>query len=124
MSTPAETVQALKTVNPRYVAFAEAHGHTLAEQIAYDDEKWPGGIACGFILWIAKAKQKAFDGGNGWISHGIGTGGSFVIWDQPAWTDFLQGLATGKQLLDYDKDDPSVEANRLKNQANSRYAPK
>jgi len=37
---------------PRYIAYAAAHGRTPDDMIAYDADRYPGGIMAGFILWI------------------------------------------------------------------------
>ena len=37
--------------NPRYEAYARAHGRTVPAQIEQDSIDWPGGKMCGFILW-------------------------------------------------------------------------
>lgn len=47
------------TWNPRYVAFAKAHGRTPEQQHLFDDEKWPGGRGIGFSLWISQQKLEA-----------------------------------------------------------------
>jgi hypothetical protein len=39
---------------PRYVLFAQAHGHTPEQQMLADDKAWPGGIMTGFICWIGE----------------------------------------------------------------------
>lgn len=38
-------------MNPRYLAYCRAHGHTPEEQLEIDRKSWPGGSMCGFILW-------------------------------------------------------------------------
>jgi hypothetical protein len=38
--------------NPRYVAYAKAHGCPPEKMLQKDKECYPGGCMCGFILWI------------------------------------------------------------------------
>lgn len=40
--------------NPRYVAYATAHGRDPDAQLEHDREAWPGGAMCGFVLWIGE----------------------------------------------------------------------
>lgn len=44
-----------KTWSREYVAYSKAHGNTPEKQIEKDDAAWPGGIMCGFILWMSEA---------------------------------------------------------------------
>jgi len=37
---------------PRYLAYCAAHGRDPKSQLANDDQEWPGGVMCGYILWI------------------------------------------------------------------------
>jgi hypothetical protein len=46
MITPATEYQ------PRYVAYAAAHGMTPEAMLDWDRIEWPGGRMAGFILWV------------------------------------------------------------------------
>ncbi len=46
--------------NPRYVLYAKANKQTPEEMLISDDNTWPGGKMCGFILWIGE-KWNKFD---------------------------------------------------------------
>jgi hypothetical protein len=38
--------------NPRFLAYCRAHGRSPAAMLAHDEELWPGGKMCGFMLWL------------------------------------------------------------------------
>lgn len=39
--------------NPRYLAYCRAHGNSDPEEmLARERERWPGGVMCGYLLWI------------------------------------------------------------------------
>ena len=83
-----------KDWNPRYVAFALAHGKSPMQQMIDDEKRWPGGVMCGFILWMSKAEKlfkkqqpSAFIGPH--------------ISNQDAWTEFVEGLGVERNLLGY-----------------------
>lgn len=53
--------------NPRYVAYAVAHGRSPEDMLAHDRSAWPGGVMAGFMLWMSDRWQE-------WRSlHGYGT---------------------------------------------------
>ncbi len=39
--------------NPRYLAYAAAHGRDPDAMLAHDREAWSGGCMVGFICWIS-----------------------------------------------------------------------
>lgn len=39
-------------MNPRYLAYCAAHGLSPDGMMEHDRAKWPGGVMCGFILWM------------------------------------------------------------------------
>ena len=74
--------------NPRYTAYASAHGKTPDEMLEHDRAEWPGGCMCGFLVWISglltkfrKSHPEAFVGDH--------------ISDQEAWTRFIWKKAKG-----------------------------
>jgi hypothetical protein len=76
----------LRKWNPRYTAFAMAHGRTPEEQAAFDDQKWPGGCMTGFALWISQQLREGYAAGSPAVvkspSCGL-TSGPAALWD--AW---------------------------------------
>lgn len=41
-------------MNPRYLAYCRSQGHPDPDvMLKVDNERWPGGIMCGFILWMS-----------------------------------------------------------------------
>lgn len=42
-----------KIWNPRFEHYARAHCRTPEMQLRHDAVRWPGGIMCGFQLWIS-----------------------------------------------------------------------
>ena len=41
-----------KSWNPRFIAYAKAHGNTPEGQLEADRVQFPGGCMCGFLLWM------------------------------------------------------------------------
>ena len=70
--------------NPRYVAYAQAHGHTPDEQMTSDEKAWPGGVMCGFMIWMSQQKELFYKAhAECFLDH-------WTISDQKAWTTWLQ----------------------------------
>jgi len=70
-------------LNPRYVAYATAHGKSPAEMMAADDIEWPGGCMTGFILWMSERKQAFYKARPGCFLD------RHAICDMEAWDEFL-----------------------------------
>jgi len=73
----------MATMNPRYVAYAKAHGRSPANQLATDRKKYPGGCMCGFLVWMNRQRQKF----GAEYPECVGFGGKIL--NQDAWTEFL-----------------------------------
>lgn len=61
--------------NPRFVAYATAHGNSVERQLSHDRDEWKGGSMTGFILWnrarlaeFSRAHPEAFMCG-GLVNH-------------------------------------------------------
>jgi len=48
----AAVIEPAKEWNPRYVAYATAHGRDPDAMLLHDREAWPGGSMVGFMCWI------------------------------------------------------------------------
>jgi hypothetical protein len=71
--------------NPRYVAYAKAHGKTPEQMMEQDGMDYPGGCMAGYIVWIGE-QTETFRARNpeAFLNrHTIG--------DQSAFTTFLMG---------------------------------
>jgi hypothetical protein len=52
--------------NPRYQAYAHAHGEADAEaMLAADRERYPGGCMTGFVLWLRERWDEFFHATDG-----------------------------------------------------------
>lgn len=72
--------------NPRYVAFARAHGRTPEEQAQFDDTKWPGGCMVGFQLWISQQLREAHAANQGSVFRDLN---GLHVWVQAEWDVWL-----------------------------------
>jgi hypothetical protein len=74
--------------NPRYAAYARAHGKSPDEMMEHDEKAWPGGVMCGFTLWISQQSRLFYkEHPECFLDKG------FVIHDQDAFSDFLGAAA-------------------------------
>ena len=54
MEVPSRTLKDVpsKSWNPRYAAYAKAHGRAPEDMLEHDKERWVGGRMAGYIVWI------------------------------------------------------------------------
>lgn len=76
-----------KWTNPRYVAYAKAHGKTPEEMMSHDAKVWPGGVMCGFTLWIRQQKARFYG------VHPECFLDRHTVYDQEAWAAWLEAAA-------------------------------
>lgn len=56
--------------NPRYVLYAEAHGEQPEEMLLRDEDAYPGGRMCGFVLWMNRRSEEAKPAHPEWFIDG------------------------------------------------------
>lgn len=90
-ASPAKVPSSEWTAN--FTAYARAHGREPAAMLERDRERWPGGVMCGFILWVA-ARKLEFAG-----AFPCKMIGPDLIRDIPAWVAFLQEAGRNRVRL-------------------------
>lgn len=55
---------------PRYIAYCKDQGRSTEDQMDHDSLKWPGGVMCGFILWISN-RWATWKKENNWPPHAV-----------------------------------------------------
>lgn len=78
--------------NPRYVAYAAAHGRTPDEMLAHDVEAFSGAKMLGFILWIG-ARWRTWR-----ALHGYDSYTPLTEADHDDFTAFVQSWATSRAV--------------------------
>lgn len=66
--------------NPRYVAYADAHGKTPDQMLAHDKAEHPGGCMMEFMFWIG-ARWREWDRLNGHADPGWHSSADHVAFD-------------------------------------------
>ena len=74
--------------NPYYVLYAKHKGNEPAKQLKVDEVAYPGGVMCGFILWIRECKV------NFWKLHPDAMLDAHTIYDHAKWHDHLKACAS------------------------------
>lgn len=73
--------------NPRYVAYARAHGNTPVYQSALDRERFPGGRMAGYLVWLGK-QYRAY------TAAGLHAGSVWTDRDHAEFDDWLLAQTT------------------------------
>lgn len=81
-------------VQPRYAAYAAAHGHTPVQRLAADHKAHPGGPMAGFMIWI-RQRWREWD-----EDHGTTAEHSRTLPEHEAFDAWLAGA--GQQALALD----------------------
>lgn len=75
--------------NPRYLAYCRAHGKTPEAMLLHDQEQFPGGCMCGFILWHSAKLNEARRTHREWFYIEIG-GNAGGLLDHKHYDKWLQ----------------------------------
>ena len=66
-----------------YLSYCKAHNKTPEAMMEHDRSEFPGGVMCGFILWISKMKQEFYKARPSCFLD------RFTIGDLRKWGEFL-----------------------------------
>lgn len=73
----------MKIDNPRYLAYCKNQKLSPENCLKRDEKRWPGGVMCGYILWMDKKKSEFRK------KHPEGMYDYWLISDQDLFTKFL-----------------------------------
>ncbi len=82
----------MRKLNPRYIAYAIAHGRDAEAQLERDKATYPGGCMCGFLVWMNCRKRDYVR------SNAANTNASGTIVAQAHFTAFLLQSAAHARL--------------------------
>lgn len=88
---------------PRYLAYAKAHGRTPEAQREHDRREWPGAAACPIILWLRRREQEFAKAHPEAVTRGAG------ILDHDAYTRFLNNWADSVHVVPLPPPEPQLQ---------------